>query len=65
MKGFQWCDFEFDEDMFPDARAQIRSMKQERGLMAILTPMLAFVRRVFEFDRRVDCLTSAQKKVIL
>jgi alpha-D-xyloside xylohydrolase len=32
MKGFQWCDFEFDEDMFPDAKAQIANMKKDRGL---------------------------------
>lgn len=30
MKGFEWCDFKFDEDMFPDARGQIKRIK-ERG----------------------------------
>jgi len=32
MKGFQWCDFEFDEGIFPDAKAQIATMKEKRGL---------------------------------
>lgn len=31
MKGFEWCDFKFDKDMFPDAKGQIKRMK-ERGL---------------------------------
>ncbi|KAJ9144782.1 Alpha-D-xyloside xylohydrolase [Coniochaeta hoffmannii] len=30
MKGFQWCDFEFDQDFFPDAAGQLRRLK-ERG----------------------------------
>lgn len=32
MKGFQWCDFEFDAGIFPDAKAQIAAMKEKRGL---------------------------------
>ncbi|CCG84521.1 protein of unknown function [Taphrina deformans PYCC 5710] len=28
MKGFEWCNFEFDTDMFPDARGQIRRIKE-------------------------------------
>lgn len=31
MKSYQWCDFEFDSDMFPDAASYIRRLK-ERGL---------------------------------
>ncbi|KAI0316756.1 glycosyl hydrolases family 31-domain-containing protein [Amylostereum chailletii] len=30
MKGFQWCDFEFDKEFFPDAEGQLRRLK-ERG----------------------------------
>lgn len=30
MKGFQWCDFEFDQDFFPDAAGQLKRMK-DRG----------------------------------
>ncbi|ODV90243.1 glycoside hydrolase family 31 protein [Tortispora caseinolytica NRRL Y-17796] len=28
MKGFQWCDFEFDAEFFPDAKAQLARLKQ-------------------------------------
>ncbi|KZT35382.1 hypothetical protein SISSUDRAFT_1064529 [Sistotremastrum suecicum HHB10207 ss-3] len=31
MKGYQWCDFEFDQDFFPDAAGFIRRL-HERGL---------------------------------
>ncbi|KAI5295004.1 hypothetical protein KEM52_002643, partial [Ascosphaera acerosa] len=31
MKSYQWCDFQFDTDMFPDAGAYMRRLK-ERGL---------------------------------
>ncbi|KAF8470627.1 glycosyl hydrolases family 31-domain-containing protein [Kalaharituber pfeilii] len=31
MKGFQWCDFEFDPDFFPDPRAQHARLK-EKGI---------------------------------
>lgn len=31
MKSFQWCDFEFDTDMFPDAAGYLQRLK-ERGL---------------------------------
>ncbi|KAL2022508.1 hypothetical protein VTK56DRAFT_5115 [Thermocarpiscus australiensis] len=29
LKAFQWCDFEFDEDMFPDPKGQITRLKAE------------------------------------
>ncbi|PYI01857.1 putative sugar hydrolase [Aspergillus sclerotiicarbonarius CBS 121057] len=31
MKSYQWCDFDFDSDMFPDAAGYIQRLK-ERGL---------------------------------
>lgn len=31
MKSYQWCDFQFDTDMFPDPAAYLRRLK-ERGL---------------------------------
>ena len=31
MKSFQWCDFQFDEEMFPDAEGYLKRLK-ERGL---------------------------------
>ena len=30
MRGFEWSDFEFDKEMFPDAKGQIARIK-ERG----------------------------------
>lgn len=32
MKGFQWCDFEFDPDMFPDPPAMLSQLKKEFGI---------------------------------
>lgn len=32
MKGFQWCDFEFDQDNFPDAKAMLAEIKQKFGV---------------------------------
>jgi alpha-D-xyloside xylohydrolase len=29
MKGFEWCNFKFDEDMFPDAKGQIARIKEK------------------------------------
>ncbi|KAG7284606.1 hypothetical protein NEMBOFW57_009211 [Staphylotrichum longicolle] len=29
LKAFQWCDFEFDQEMFPDARGQISRLKAD------------------------------------
>ncbi|KAK0643873.1 glycoside hydrolase family 31 protein [Cercophora newfieldiana] len=29
LKAFQWCDFEFDSDMFPDPKGQIARLKAE------------------------------------
>lgn len=29
MKGFQWCDFEFDEEFFPDAGMQLKRMRDK------------------------------------
>lgn len=31
MKSYQWCDFEFDSDMFPDAGGYMQRLK-DRGL---------------------------------
>lgn len=32
MKGFQWCDFEFDADMFPDPPAMLAKLKKDFGI---------------------------------
>ncbi|OBT72124.1 hypothetical protein VF21_09169 [Pseudogymnoascus sp. 05NY08] len=62
MKGFEWCDFKFDKDMFPDARGQIKRMK-ERGLHICcwINPYIAQESEIFDegveggyFIRRSD-----------
>lgn len=32
MKGFQWCDFEFDKDFFPDPKAMLAELKKKFGV---------------------------------
>ena len=32
MKGFQWCDFEFDPEYFPDAKAFLKELKDKFGI---------------------------------
>ncbi|CUM57473.1 unnamed protein product [Debaryomyces fabryi] len=32
MKGFQWCDFEFDAEFFPDPKVMLRKLKDEFGI---------------------------------
>ncbi|RLV90502.1 Alpha-xylosidase [Spathaspora sp. JA1] len=32
MKGFQWCDFEFDPEYFPDAQKSIAELKKKFGV---------------------------------
>lgn len=32
MKGFQWSDFEFDEEFFPDAKSMLAKLKKDFGI---------------------------------
>lgn len=32
MKGFQWCDFEFDREFFPDAKSMLAKLKKDFGI---------------------------------
>lgn len=32
MKGFQWCDFKFDPDYFPDAKKMLSTLKSKFGI---------------------------------
>lgn len=32
MKGFQWCDFEFDAEFFPDPKEMLKKLKDEFGI---------------------------------
>jgi alpha-D-xyloside xylohydrolase len=29
MKGFEWCNFEFDPEFFPDAKGQLKRLKDK------------------------------------
>jgi alpha-D-xyloside xylohydrolase len=35
MKGFEWCNFKFDEEMFPDAKGQIARIKARGNHVSI------------------------------
>ncbi|EXJ92806.1 alpha-D-xyloside xylohydrolase [Capronia epimyces CBS 606.96] len=49
MKGFEWCDFEFDKDMFPDAKGQLARIK-ERGqrICVWINPYIAQESKIFD-----------------
>ncbi|KIY69252.1 glycoside hydrolase family 31 protein [Cylindrobasidium torrendii FP15055 ss-10] len=49
MKGFHWCDFEFDKDYFPDARGQLARLK-ERGYKVCvwINPYIAQESAIFD-----------------
>lgn len=32
MKGYQWCDFEFDPEYFPDAKGMLAKLKKDYGI---------------------------------
>lgn len=40
MRGFHWCDFEFDPDYFPDPKAQLASLKKRGIKVRILEPLV-------------------------
>ncbi|KAJ9633631.1 hypothetical protein H2204_006837 [Knufia peltigerae] len=50
MRGFEWCDFEFDQDMFPDAAGQLSRMKNDRGLHVCvwINPYIAQESKIFD-----------------
>ncbi|KAK7204910.1 glycosyl hydrolases family 31-domain-containing protein [Myxozyma melibiosi] len=49
MKGFEWCDFEFDKDYFPDAASDIKSLK-DRGMHVCvwINPYIAQESSIFD-----------------
>ncbi|KAL4987639.1 glycosyl hydrolases family 31-domain-containing protein [Aspergillus falconensis] len=62
MKSYQWCDFEFDADMFPDAAGYLARLK-ERGLKLSIwinpyvgqaSPLFEAGKREGYFIKRVD-----------
>jgi alpha-D-xyloside xylohydrolase len=50
MKGFQWCDFEWDEENFPDPAAYIRRLREKFGLRICvwINPYIGQASRLFE-----------------
>lgn len=53
MKSYQWCDFEFDADMFPDAAGYLARLK-ERGLKLSIwiNPYVGQASPLFEIGKR-------------
>lgn len=53
MKSYQWCDFEFDEEMFPDAGGYLSRLK-ERGLRISvwINPYVGQASPLFEEGRK-------------
>ncbi|KAK0482624.1 glycosyl hydrolases family 31-domain-containing protein [Armillaria novae-zelandiae] len=49
MKGFHWCDYEFDADLFPDAKGQLARLK-ERGykICVWINPYIAQESKIFD-----------------
>lgn len=50
MKGFQWCDFEFDPDYFPDPKKMLSDLKKEFGVKICLwiNPYIAQESSIFD-----------------
>lgn len=53
MKSYQWCDFDFDTEMFPDARGYMKRLK-ERGLRISvwINPYVAQASPLFEEGKK-------------
>lgn len=68
MKGFEWCDFKFDEDMFPDAKGQIARIKKRgnhvsRRQYFIIRPI--YLTMTFEIDMLLDKSVYSSRKCYL
>lgn len=56
MRGFHWCDFEFDPLYFPDAKKQLKSLK-DRGIKVIPFPLLpreSFLKKRCDPEYSID-----------
>ncbi|KAL2866434.1 putative sugar hydrolase [Aspergillus lucknowensis] len=53
MKSYQWCDFEFDSEMFPDAAGYLKRLK-ERGLKLSIwiNPYVGQASPLFEIGKK-------------
>ncbi|MDX3388027.1 alpha-xylosidase [Streptomyces niveiscabiei] len=61
MRGYQWCDFAWDEDAFPDPPGMLKRLK-ERGLRICLwiNPYISQHSPLFEEGRRAGYLLRRQ-----
>ncbi|KAF8999780.1 glycosyl hydrolases family 31-domain-containing protein [Cyathus striatus] len=49
MKGFHWCDFEFDEEYFPDAKGQLKRLKEKGYKICVwINPYIAQESKIFD-----------------
>ncbi|KAH7156015.1 glycosyl hydrolases family 31-domain-containing protein [Dactylonectria macrodidyma] len=49
MKGFQWCDFEFDQEFFPDAVGQLKRLRERAQHVCVwINPYIAQESKLFD-----------------
>ncbi|CAO2649866.1 Nn.00g011580.m01.CDS01 [Neocucurbitaria sp. VM-36] len=49
MPGFEWCDYEFDKDYFPDAKGQLQRMKEKGIRICVwINPYIAQESSIFD-----------------
>ncbi|KAF9460439.1 glycosyl hydrolases family 31-domain-containing protein [Collybia nuda] len=48
-KGFHWCDYEFDEEFFPDAKGQLKRLKDKGYKICVwINPYIAQESKIFD-----------------
>ncbi|KAF5376081.1 hypothetical protein D9615_007735 [Tricholomella constricta] len=48
-KGFHWCDFEFDDEFFPDAKGQLARLKEKGYKVSVwINPYIAQESKIFD-----------------
>ncbi|KAL3476262.1 glycosyl hydrolases family 31-domain-containing protein [Aspergillus californicus] len=53
MKSYQWCDFEFDSDMFPDATGYLQRLKKRGLKLSIwINPYVGQASPLFEIGKK-------------
>ncbi|EOO00370.1 putative family 31 glycosyl alpha-glucosidase protein [Phaeoacremonium minimum UCRPA7] len=49
MRGFEWCDYEFDKEMFPDAKGQLARIKARGNhICCWINPYIAQESKIFD-----------------
>lgn len=46
-KGFHWCDYEFDEEFFPDAKGQLRRLKDKGYKVSVTLCIIKMLNPIF------------------